>query len=288
MARIYRWFMEDVSHVQMGVARIFLGITLLGAYAVRIPYMPFLYGKHGFAGVEFYDTVGTSKMLSFGLGKWMLFLIPETVTYFLYGLLILSAFCFMIGFRTRLFGILCIFLHVAFDQRNILATAGWSKLVHCFVFYIVCSRGGEIWSVDAWMRKPRDPSRAIAPVWPIRLLQLHVCTMYFVSSFPRLNQEMWTKGYAVMFSLLHFEYSRFNTYFFGYTEFLKIPDLIALGFEALAFIGLWIPTIGTIWALALIGMHLTLEATTHVDWWNFMMIGGLMTFVPKEWFRYER
>lgn len=288
MSRIYRWFMDDVSHAPMGVARIFLGFTLLGAYGLRIPFVPFLYGPHGFAGVEFYEIAGTSKMLSFGLGRWMLFHVPENATYFLYGILLISAFCFMIGFKTRFFGVLCIILHVTFDQRNILSTAGWSKLAHCFILYIVCSRGSYFLSVDAWLKKPRDLSVLMAPAWPIRLLQLHVCTMYFVSSFPRLNQGMWTKGFAVTFSLLHFEYSRFNTYFFGYTDLLKIPDLLALGLEAFAFIGLWIPGVAPFWALGLMGMHITLEATLHVDWWNFMMIGGLMAFLPKEWFRYGR
>lgn len=279
--------MTDVSHVQMGVARIFLGFTLLGAYAVRIPYVPFLYGPNGFAGREFYKIAGTDRMLSFGLGRRMLFYLPESLTYFLYGLLLLSAFCFLIGYKTRTFGLILAVLHVTFDQRNYLATAGWSKLAHCFVAYVAFSRGGEIWSVDAWLRRSDDKSKLIAPIWPIRLMQLHVCTMYFVSSFPRLNQGIWNQGFAVTFSLLHFEYSRFNTYFFGYTDILKIPDLVALGFESMAFIGLWIPGLGTLWALVLAAMHVTLEATTHVDWWNFMMLGALATFIPRKWFGNE-
>lgn len=288
MAQIYRWFMQDVPQMRMGIARILLGFCFLGAYLVRAPYAQFLYGAHGFAGLDFYDIVGTKERFSYGLGMWLVLFGSDTLVYILYGLLLFSAFCFMIGFKARYFGILIFFLHIAFDQRNYIATAGWAKIAHCFLFYILVSRGGDVLSVDAWWKNRRSLTPApqlLGPAWPMRLLQIHVCTMYFVSSWPRLNQEMWTKGHVVTWTLLHTEYSRFNANFLAMAAPLKAVDWMALAVEPFAAVALWLPVIGPLWAVALCGMHIMLELTTHVDWWNFMMLAGLMMFIPEEWLR---
>lgn len=287
MAHIYRWFMKDISHFPMAISRILLGFCFLGAYLMRLPYFELLYGLHGFAGIDFYETAGTTQIFSPGLGKWLVFLNSESLVAACYALLLLSAFCFMVGFKARFFGLILVVLHFAFDQRNYLATAGWAKLAHCFVFYVALTRCGEAWSVDAFLKKRKIGAAAfdplLAPAWPIRLLQIHVCTMYFVSSFGRLWQEMWVKGYAVPWTLLHLEYSRFNAGFLNWTMQLKAVSWMALAVEPFAFFALWLPVVGPVWVVALCLMHLTLELTTHVDWWNYMMIAGLITFIPDEW-----
>ena len=30
-------------------------------------------------------------------------------------------------------------------------------------------------------------------------------------------------------------------------------------------------------------MHLTLEILTNVGWWNYILVGGLLTFLPPQW-----
>lgn len=291
MSRIYHWFMDDVSHFQMGFARILLGFCFLGAYATRAPYAQFLYGPHGFAGMDFYEMAGTQRFLSSGLGRWLALFGTESFVNACYILLLVSAFCLMVGFKSRFFGILVLILHVTFDQRNVFATAGWSKLAHSFLLYVILSRGGDVWSVDAFLKKRKSAQTSLEPVlasaWPIRLLQIHVCTMYFVSAWPRLGQDIWIKGYAVIFTFLHNEHSRFSSLPMIWTGPLKAMDWMAMIVEPFAFIALWLPTIGPIWALALCLMHVGLEITTHVDWWNFLMIAGLASFLPEAWLRLE-
>ena len=67
-----------------------------------------------------------------------------------------------------------------------------------------------------------------------------------------------------------------------------VPALLLLSFATfllgpLAAFVLWIPRVRTLCALALIAMHLILEVLTNVGWWNYIMIGGLLAFLPPPW-----
>jgi hypothetical protein len=53
--------------------------------------------------------------------------------------------------------------------------------------------------------------------------------------------------------------------------------------EPLAAFLLFVPRVRTLCALALIAMHVILEVLTNVGWWNFIMIAGLLTFLPAPW-----
>ena len=33
-------------------------------------------------------------------------------------------------------------------------------------------------------------------------------------------------------------------------------------------------------------MHVSLELLTNVGWWNYIMIGGLLCFLPVNWLHY--
>jgi len=55
--------------------------------------------------------------------------------------------------------------------------------------------------------------------------------------------------------------------------------------EVSAPILIWIRGVGKWVALALIGFHLILEVSSTVGWWNFVMIAGIVNFLPVAWLR---
>jgi len=46
---------------------------------------------------------------------------------------------------------------------------------------------------------------------------------------------------------------------------------------------LWVPRVGPWVAVALVSLHLGIEAVSTVGWWNWTMITALVVFVPAAW-----
>ena len=59
---------------------------------------------------------------------------------------------FMLGWRTRLMGVLGWLLMLSITQRNPLYMEGTDLVYDCFYFYLILSRCGHAYSVDNWLR----------------------------------------------------------------------------------------------------------------------------------------
>ncbi len=171
---------------------------------------------------------------------------------------------------------------------------GWPALMGPFIVYLtLCDAGADL-SVDAWLRrrrKARDGPRSndndvvLRAPWGMRLLQVHLCTMYLSVGFERLSSPGWTNGEMVLRSLASSTYGRFDVDWFAATAALQGLSYAVFILEPAAPLLLWLKPVSRWWALALIGMHLSLEILLDTGWWQPMMISALLTFVPAAWLR---
>jgi len=180
-------------------------------------------------------------------------------------------------------------LHVAFESINPLSYWGWSRMITPFLAYTLFAPIGNAWSWPS--RRAARAGRRLAcagPIWPLRLLQIHVCTMYAEAGFARLASSSWTEGDSLLFALANQQFSRLVIDWVEVAPVLGVLSLVVFLLEPLAPFLLWVPRLGVVWALALIGMHVGLELLTRVGFWNFVMTAGLFTFLPPGWFAPSR
>jgi hypothetical protein len=262
------WFLGLVSVQPMVVNRVVLGGVLSLHALSRIPEFDVLYGSAAgsWSGPyrEFVNRFLVGDLAAPAL--WLTSLLAEAgpelrqwTLIGLYGISVASSLAFVAGFWTRTAGMISIAMHLLFLTIHPFAHYGWASMMAPFTLYVVFSRAGEYWSIDAWRK--RNPARAKpptfdVPAWPMRLLQVHVATMYFHTGSARIDDSDWLRGEVLFVFLL----------------------------EPLAAVLLWIPRVRTLCALALIAMHVCLEILTNVGWWNYIMIAGLLTFLPTPWF----
>jgi hypothetical protein len=107
--------------------------------------------------------------------------------------------------------------------------------------------------------------------------------MYFHVGFARIDDPGWLHGEMLFEALASQLFSRFT-----FDLATLQPALVLLAYavfllEPIASVALWIPRLRTLCALALLAMHVTLEILTNVGWWNYLMIGGLLAFLPPAW-----
>ena len=200
-----------------------------------------------------------------------------------YAVLVASALALAAGYRTRTSGALATFLHVAFIARMPFVAWGWASMIVPFLVYTILADPGRRCSVDAWLARRRGGgSPTVGPVWPKRLLQINVCAMYAITGWARTDQPGWLAGSMVYDALTNLMWSRVDYDWNPWFTWLAIPSWAVYVLEPCAPVLLWLPTVGPWCAVLLMAMHVGLEIVSLVDWWNFVMILGLLTFLPED------
>lgn len=289
--RAYAWLAGPRDALPLGAARAGLGLTLLLAYLQYLPYAHTFFGPHGIGG---HDTLARHRYF-FGITfEWytrirVLHLVTSgAVIWALYVGLLLAAAAFAVGLYARVSGAVAAVLHMLFYAHNPMVDGGWGALLGPFIVYLVLSDCGAQLSVDAWRKRRRGdtdtPTPQAAP-WGMRLLQVHLCVMYLMPGFERLDAEGWVRGEMVLRSLANMEYGRYEVNWNAFAGPLRVLTWLVLVIEPAAPILLWLRGVGRYWALLLIVMHTSLELMLDTGWWQFMMIAALLTFLPPAWLR---
>ncbi|MEM9461292.1 MAG: hypothetical protein AAGF11_44420 [Myxococcota bacterium] len=141
----------------------------------------------------------------------------------------ICAVLFMIGFRTRLFGVLTWFLMNGILARNHLAWEGTELVYRVMLVYLVMARSGHAYSVDNWLRcrklrrlgllsepdgpgggagtgpseeHPRglEPIYRLIPSWPRKLIMLQVATIYITTGTLKTG-SVWLNGDSLYYAL---------------------------------------------------------------------------------------
>lgn len=167
----------------------------------------------------------------------------------------LCAVLFMIGFRTRLMGVLTFFLMNSIFFRNHLFWEGTELVYRVYLAYLLCAKSGHAYSVDNWLRcrklrkkkllsEPGGPGDGaglapdddhpkglqaiyrLIPAWPRRLAIVQLGATYACTGILK-NGSVWAKGDAVYYAWNMDHFYRFYpqqlSAWFG-TNFLRIAS----------------------------------------------------------------
>ena len=181
-ANVYRatqsWLFEPQPAHAMVAGRIIFGVVLFLCYAVRLPDAAILYAADGFGGPEFIQQLVPSGTIFQAVYDGLDFNWrapgPNSLR-LLFSVAMLCALSFACGYRTRTSGWIIWLIHLYFYKLRLpLAYWGWPALMQGFMMYVLLSRAGDFFSVDAWLARRRDGTQA-PPVteWLGRLVGLH-------------------------------------------------------------------------------------------------------------------
>ena len=273
----------------MVIARVGLGLLLFFSYLSKFPYVQALYGPAGIGGYDLHQRmpgVDPGRVLEASLHVLHRVSSPELI-WLLYAVLLLASLCFAVGAFTRAAGLTALLLHTLFHARNYHAYLGWGVMLKPFLFFVLMSPVGRFGSVDAWRRRTRDPlipvEEWVGPAWPVRLVQMQICTLYAVAGWSRLDDPGWANGDMLLVALDGRNSGRFDFDWFVMADWLRPLSYGAFALEPLAPFLLWVRKIRPWMVLGLMAMHVALEIFSDVDWWQYMMIPLLTVFLPTEW-----
>jgi len=189
--RYERFFFAPCDARLLAVLRIGFA-TLVLAYALAmLPSARMLWSEDGMLPLS------AVPVAAGGFVPTLLSLLPSSDVWLWtgYALLVLHAGLLLLGYRSRLQLLGLLIWLVSLQNRNPLVLNGQDALLRLIGVFLLGAPLGACWSFD----RLRESEKAVAPYWPIRLLQLQIAVVMLSAGIWKLRGDDWTSGNALYY-----------------------------------------------------------------------------------------
>jgi hypothetical protein len=221
------WF-APADPLMLGIIRLLGGWMLFYNLLIWTLDLEAFFGNHGLQPLEAIRSLHEGRFIfSFWLWTGDAYLWPMHFVC----LAIAGMFC--LGIATRVTSVLSFLITISYSQRVPIANFGFDQILGMLCLYLSIGPSGAAVSVDAWVRRwwlrrkgiqesvRKFSSARIA----MRLIQLHLCAIYFWAGFAKLKGPTWWTGEAMWRVLANQEYQTMDLTWMAWVPWL--PFLIA-------------------------------------------------------------
>lgn len=193
---------------------------------------------------------------------------------------LIASLSLAIGFLVPLSSLIVLGVLVSRRNRNPFVTSQGHSVATLMLIYLIFSRSGELYSLDSYFGLPVIGTTAS---WPMRMMQIQMSIIYFMAFVHKTRNEAWVAG-TVLFHVFDNTLPRrtwpptpsfIETYIGS-----AILGWITIATQFVLAFGLWIDEFR--YPLIAIGalMHLSMEFYLGIRLFQYIMILGLLTFIP--------
>ncbi|MBA4016225.1 MAG: HTTM domain-containing protein [Pirellula sp.] len=204
---------------------------------------------------------------------------------------------FAAGLFTRVTSILTCLLTLSYIHRLPLVLFGTDQLNAMLALYLALAPCGQAYSLDRWRaaRKrerygaggplPDAPPSTTANI-AARLIQLHMCAIYFFAGIGKLQGDSWWAGYALWGAAANMEYRTVDL-----TWLAHVPVLMALLTQLTAYwelffcVLIWPRLLRPLMLFVALALHLSIGICMGLMTFGLIMPIAVYAFVPPEWTR---
>lgn len=278
-----RFFYSSTDATNLAIFRILFGFFLFLNGISLVEDFEAWFGVGPNALVPLSDSLTFYSNIRFNLFKW---LSPtESAAWFVLITYIVSSLMVMIGFKTRMAAVICFLLMVSLQNRNYAILNSGDTLMRCMLFLMMFAPSHVKYSVDAWLAKSNGhPYSERISYTTVRLLQLQFSFVYLATTLFKLKGYDWVDGTAVYYTSRLENFQRLVLpIVFDIPFLVKMATWSALLIEFAMGTLVWVKEL-RIWVLlAGIGLHLLIEVSMSIGFFEWVMIAGyILFFEPKE------
>jgi hypothetical protein len=173
-----------------------------------------------------------------------------------WAVLLAAGLALMAGFFSRVAAVVAWFLHLAAAKSGSLFAYGADNFITIGLFYLMLAPQSSGWSLDARFRRERGFNCSRSGFF-LRLLQLHLCVIYFFSGLTKAFGRGWWDGSNLWQSLARPGFDRIPTEMIASLSFLLPLGGIAVWVIEMSYpIFIWGNKTRPVWLLLICAMHI--------------------------------
>lgn len=207
----YESFWHDEVRVErLALVRIATGLALLSDQLFQyLPYLQYLFSNDGVSPVGIYDERLARQW------RWAVFVFNtgEVIHLtFAFALWVLAALALTLGYKTRIAAGFTWVMTLCFLARNPAMKNGGDDILQLALFLFLWAPVGAGLALDTRAKALRDKVTTI-PAWPVRLVQLQVCVMYFATGLAKFRggwDGTWARGTSLHYVLSDITLTRWS------------------------------------------------------------------------------
>lgn len=211
---------------------------------------------------------------------------------------------FLLGFWSRVTCALTWLGFMGFVHRADTMTYGMDTMVHVILLYLMLAPCGAALSIDSfwdrfWSRRSpvnatTGPAASSAANFCLRLLQIHLCIVYFVSGLAKVQGACWWSGEVLWYPLVNYELSPVsNPIYAGILRWLindrgrgeltlaagvALTMFVEIGFPFLVWLRRW----RYIMILGALFLHVGIGLLVGLPMFGMIMGTLVLSFLPPE------
>jgi len=276
-ARFRNWFEQPASPVPLAWFRIAVTFFCLIRLVVLRHNLLDLYGQYGFVQwsitrANLYE--GLPHLGNVVLMMERLGLTADQSVYIVLAVYAVALLALLVGFASRWSAALVWFINFLLIHAAGGLVYGMDIFTHIALFYCLIMPVGDALSLDVRFGWRKNQPSVAAGVTR-RVLQLHMCIVYFSSGLEKAAGIQWWNGEAIWRSVMLPSFAQFNLQWLAYVPWL--PAMICWSVLALetgyAFF-VWVPRTRLLWLMMMVSMHLGIGL--FLGMWLFAWIMVIM------------
>ncbi len=226
----HRFWFEPLDPLMIGLMRLLTGWLLFYNLLTWSLQLETFFGHHGVQPLEAVKRVYESRFV-FSFWFWL----DEQYLWPAHIVCVIIAAMFCVGAATRGTSILSFLITISYSQRVPVANFGFDQILGMMCLYLAIAPSGAAVSTDNLIRKwwcrrkgvatDTAPVRYASARMASRLIQLHLCAIYFWAGFSKLKGPTWWTGEAMWNVIANQEYQTLDLTWMAWVPWL--PFLIA-------------------------------------------------------------
>ena len=274
------WY-TPVDPSLLGLIRIMTGLVLLYEHAIWGVVLQDFFGQDSWISRDLVDLILKDQ---YAYTFW--WSVPPGWIWVAYFCSMTVLFWFTIGLWTRVSSILSVVVVISFAHRVPEALFGLDKLIGMLILYLAIGPSGRALSVDSWLARRRAKDRqpvppSIAANFALRLIQIHMCIVYFFAGASKLQGTAWWTGQAMWIVFGNLEYQSVDmTWTAWHPWAIELLSHFTLFFELSFCVLIWVPLLRPLVLVAALLLHLGIGATMGLWTFSLVMLIGCAAFLP--------
>ena len=287
-----RFWFTAIDPATLATIRLCTGLMLLYTHVVWSLDLASFFGPQGWITADLLQQTWESQG---GANHyfWSHFLAIDSVSFLwlAHGLALLVFLLLTIGLFSRTAAVLAFLLTVSYMHRAAGALFGLDQINVMLTLYLVIGPCGERFSVDAWMRKKREqggqaatkPLESISANIAIRLIQIHMCVIYFFAGARKLLGASWWDGSAMWLSIANSEYQTVDlTWMASLPVVLALLTHVIVLFELSYCVLIWNRLTRPMVLLTAVLMHMGIATCLGMATFGLAMLIGNLAFIAPQ------